>query len=238
MITRIAAALFVLFGLVAFGLASADVYSDVFTAEPDDGLPTEFVSAIIASNHYFLSEDKLNSYMAYRTDQAEKSNSSADVIVTDVYIDFNGETPTKIYAAVKFKGRRFVVAADSDISTDSTNIYMKLSNVTIGKLPVPNGMINNILKIAESIPGATVSDNTITMSKHLSIGAGESFELVSIDIIELSVTDTGLDITTEPIVQNSLTDAAGSLMDKFGELGDIFGDELGDVLGDIFNITK
>ena len=214
-------AVFVLFGLILFGLAAADVHGDMFTAAAEDGLPAEFAGAVISDNYYFLTEERLNSYAAFVLNTSNQSHDE-DISVTKICFDFNETVPSHMYAKVKCGSRDYVVAADCSISVNDNHISAELANFTVGKLPIHKLAVKTILSNADLGAAAeyiSVSDLAVKVPSHFGVNMGEGQELAAVDILDVSVLDDGLELSTNPVVKDALTNAADILIDK---LGDVF----------------
>lgn len=215
-----------LIGLLCFKLAITDVNSEMYTAQASASLPAEFAKAVILENNYTIPEEDLNDFIAYLINEMVNSDGSSDDFhVSEFYIDLRSSEPNRCYMRVTNDSLTFSFAGDCSIYIENNEIVFKLSNFSVGKLPISDSIasyfINRIdMKSMDSYINADALE--ARFPTHYGINLPEMGELVSIDIISIDIGDSGINAQTNPVIQDSLGNVADILTDKFGEYASQF----------------
>lgn len=207
----------VLTALFAFGLASSDVNDGVFTAQPSDELPKELARAVLFQNEYTMTEEQLNSFLAYLLSSQESADDC--FTVTDMYIDIISSSASKCYIRLRRGELAFTISAECTSKLSGGSIETRFSNASIGKLPLPDRAMTRLLEQTQlSLYPAVIDAKQLTLSvpDHYGIDLGEYGELVSVDILTLTPAPDAITVTTNPVIGDSLQNAAGMLWEQFG----------------------
>ncbi len=211
----------VLAGLVVFGLASSDVNDDVFNEQPSDVLLSEISSSVISQNGCTISEESLNSFIAYALGSVDAGGDR--FYVTDIYIDLKS-SDTMCYIRVSRGEISFTVVCECSAEIKNDKIVVYLGEASVGKLPLPEWAMKKLLTqtdLSLSSGEIDADDLIIRFPNHYGLEIADLGEIVSVDIRDLSISDDSVTITTNPILMDSIGNAAERIMDR---LGDYFGE--------------
>ncbi len=212
----------VLLGLIAFKLAVTDVNAGVFTAKPSGELPGELAKAVILDSEYRVNEGQLNSFAAYLIGSGSKSESK-NLSVTDVYINFKQDGSNRCYMRLANESFTFDFAADCAITLENGEIDLVFTNASVGKLPLPDALLCYILDGTDlgafnKYVYTGASSPELHFPTHYGLEIQDWGELVTVDITSLTITDDNVVIKTNPVLEDSLQNAAGMLKDKLGDI--------------------
>lgn len=197
------------------GLALSSVYSDVFTASPSAELPMTVVKNALTSSACTISEEELNSFAAYLISTGENTAANDEFRLTDIYIDLSGNTPSKCYMRITNGTFTFTAAADCDILFGD-DLTLRFSNITVGKLPVPDAAAARFfddIDLGEASKYADVGALAVRFPTHYGLDVTGLGQIVDIDIESLDVDDDSIYITTNGIIGDSLKSAFDSVID-------------------------
>ncbi len=215
-----------LIGLLCFKLAITDVDSDMYKAQASANLPAEFAKAVILENNYTIPEEDLNNYIAYLiSGMATPASSGDDFRVSEFYIDLKANEPNRCYMRVTNDSFTFSFAADCDIHMENNEIVFKLSDFSVGKLPVSDSIASYFInRVDMKTMGAYVNADALEarFPTHYGINVPDIGELVSIDIVSIDISDSGINAQTNPVISDSLGNVADILIDRFGEYASQF----------------
>ena len=216
----------VLLGLIAFKLAVTDINSAVFISEPSGTLPADMARSVLVDSEYKLNEGQLNSYAAFLISGVNSvAPKEGKLYVTDVYIDFKSDGVNRCYIRTKRDDFVFSFAADCDVRLENGEIVLTFSNASVGQLPIPDSMLcpllgrvdlgvfNKYLRTDGSLPEAH-------FPTHYGLEIEDWGELVTVEIQSLTITDDNALLTTNPIINDTLNNAAGMIKDKLGDIAD------------------
>ena len=212
----------VLVGLICFGLASDTSDDTVFNITPSGELPFTVAKSVLLENKLDIPESELNSYLAYLINSMNTITDNEDgYSLTGVYIDFRSGGISRCYIRISKGERSYIFENDCVIAYDGDTITIRFTNFCVGKLNLPDFVAKRILNMVD-LKKADRYVNTDTLTAALpcrySIGIEEIGASVSVVIEELTVTDDGVTIVTNPVVNDTLHGIADSIIDKLSGL--------------------
>ncbi len=207
--------------LICFKMAIDVPQANIFVAEASDELPKSAVKSLLLKNEYFMSESEFNSYLQYLAENTEKRTYDKDYyLLTNIYFDFQSDVPSKCYLKFRNSQRDMVVSVDVDIRKNGNSIDLTFSNLFIGKLHLPEFISKYYFQttdFGDFSKYINADEMKAEIPTHYSLDIPDFGEVVSVDIIEISVTDSGVSITTNEIVKDSLSGIASSIVDNISE---------------------
>ncbi len=212
----------VLLGLICFKLAMSEVNSDVFTAEPSGDLPVEIAKSVFSGDSYTITEEQLNSYMMFLLNKKNMLPHSDDAtLITGLYLDLKQSGPCGCFIRAEKNGRVMYIYSDCDVELTNGQLVFEFSNITLGKLPLPDFAAKQFLKRANlstaakyMIPDELEAD----VPAHFAVDLPEYGELGSIDLETLVIGDDEAEITIKPVITGSASDLFGFFTDKLGDI--------------------
>lgn len=213
--------------LIMVGMIFQDDNTDKYNSSPSIEPVQDIALNTLLSNEAVISENDLNSVLAYLIQPADSGGIMGDAApLNAVYLDL-GEDTSRLYFQVDFSGRAIGISADADICLDSNGtINIKLENAAAGKLKIPRSLLVYALKQTglSSSQYISIDETTVSIPSYYSVTAADIGTLVDIDILDLSISDDALYIQTNPIGESVIDNAADILGDRIGSYIDEFGD--------------
>lgn len=224
----------ILSALIMISLAFTDDNTDKYNSLPSNELAKEVAMSAVFDNEAYITEESLNSFIAYLIQQANNSGVfGSDCTLNALYIEINSGTPSHLYFQITYKERDLGFSADINAYFDEVNQTIKLSldNAYVGRLKIPNSLLSYVLSkinFASALGFSSVDDLTITLPTHYSLSIDDIGTIVEIDIINLNVDNGEIYIQTNPIAQDTIDNIlgilGGLLGDKIGSFAEGFGD--------------
>lgn len=222
--------LIVLSGLIMIGLVFQDDNTDKYNSIPSNALAQEVAMSAIEYNEAYITQDGLNSLIAYVIQQANNSGVfNSSVTLNAVYIELNSDTSSRLYFQISYKEKDIGVSADVNIYLDELdgNIKMELGNASVGKLRVPNSVLSTViskLNLGSSTSYFSINELTVSIPSHYSLSIENIGTLVDVDILSFDISDGEIYIQTNPITIDIVDNLMGILGDKADSLKERFGD--------------
>ncbi len=118
--------------------------SDKFGAEPDSVLIENIVVSAVKGEPADISNEDLNSFIAYLIDNEEKSPEKPQKL-KDAAIYAHSDRPCELYAMADIGGHTYEISAEFEIDDEIKNHEIKLSvtSAKLGGLPLPPDLMMN-----------------------------------------------------------------------------------------------
>ena len=209
-------ALLILLGcLGAYYFAVQPVDTDVFDAEPSDDLYTNFLKGAVVNSEYTADQNEINSYLAYKLTSEDDSEKDGWRL-TGLYLSV---AESRVYARMTDGKTTLYISADAVVSVEG-DVCVAFSNVTIGKLPLPDKAASlwlGRIDLGEAEKYISAETLRAHIPSHYGIELEGYGEAVWIDIENVSFEGSTVRITTNPIVTDAIGNFFGYAADNVGE---------------------
>ncbi len=186
----------------SLSLACQDVYESKYSFEPtDDSLLSDTIKASVFGKSFKITEDQINTYLYNKlcikqsseqssegelqssvSENPDADGSGVEKIRLYLYDDDNIE----IYARVRFLGFRFGVFSRASVGLDQNILRLRLYDAKVGKLDIPEGMLELGMRHILSGDGRFMLSGTT-----VSVIPSKTY---SLDKLDLTVTLEKLDV--------------------------------------------
>ena len=220
--------------LICISLAFKDDNTDKYNAEPDIAPAQQIVVNAVTGKQSVISEDELNSILAYFIEQAdEKKRFEEGKKLLAVYIDLKEDEPCRCYFQMEYMDRELGLSADANIKLNSekSSIKLVLSNAKIGRLQISQGLLKYFLKqtkLDEVSDSITIDDDIIKLPADYTFEIPAIGSEATLEIEKLEIYDDEIQIETNSLLSNALD----GIKDELGEkIFDFAQDYLPDNIG-------
>lgn len=138
--------LFIIAAATAIILALQTPNSDKFTAQPSYDMVTTLVKSAIYDSEAEISNDELNSFIAYMLDKANnknEQNGEKKLPIKNAVVFVHSDSLSELYAQVEVGGQTLEVSGEFELTPAvfDNSIEVNIKSAKIGALPVPTGML-------------------------------------------------------------------------------------------------
>lgn len=195
--------------------------SDKFTTQPSYDMLTTLVKSAIYDNEAEISNDELNSFIAYMLEKANdknEQNGEKKLPIKNAAVFVHSDSLSELYAQVEFRGQTLEVSGEFELTPAvfDNSIELSMKSAKIGALPVPPGfLLDYIFK-----DGGIASDAGFLVrdGNNIYITTSYSFEAfsqnITLEVTKIKPTDDGITLKTTSaadIILGSLESWIGSL---------------------------
>ncbi len=170
--------LLALAAVAAINLALSTDDLSKFEVEASNKLAYTLAQSVMFGAKQEISEDELNSMLAYLFQQSAIENqeqASPPLQLDALVINLHKDQPNRVYARLNGMGQMLVLSGDAQVSLDSEGkkFTVTLSNTKLGKLPVPADWIISFLFQNDSVNNLsdklTFEGNTVSFPSEVSV---------------------------------------------------------------------
>lgn len=196
--------------------------SGKFTAQPSYNMVTTLVKSAIYDNEAEISNDDLNSFIAYMLEKANNKsgqNGEEKLPIKNAAVFVHSDSLSELYSQLQFGGQTLEVSGEFELTPDisDNSIELTFKSAKIGALPVPPEMLLDY--IFKDGGMANNADFLKRDGKKLYIKTSYSFEAfeqnITLEITKVKPTADGVTLKT--------TSAADIILGSIGSwLGSLF----------------
>ncbi len=181
-------------GILVFFAVRDNRYGEYDDVTPSSKFVSTALVSIVLDNHVTISDDELNSYMAYFFSKKNQNQNSTNI--EGMYFEFDGEAANvNVYMPVAYYGVHLGLTCDANLllNKETQKLELSIKNSKLGMLPIPNRFLANK---ASSVFGNKVQTEKNTMYIDAKISISTNDNSASVDITDLYFEGDNIEVKT------------------------------------------